>query len=116
VDVPFFLWTEGAVAEGAVLAVHVRSDVRTAEGIGIGSTRAEVEAAYPAPTAVIDNRGQSTVYSIEEGGRRLVIEVTAENFGEQSEWNGRVLAMWASSTDVEVFGMAGGDIGGPCPG
>ncbi|WP_210413810.1 hypothetical protein [Protaetiibacter larvae] len=113
----FFLTTEGGVEHAPVAAVRVLSDVRTAAGIGIGSTRAEVEAAYPTPTATINHFDISTVYVLEEGDRRISIEVAEEDTGGYwpPEQAGRVLFMWAGSTEHEAGGIAGGDGGGPCP-
>ena len=69
---PFYAWVD----DGVVRRMDVRSpELATAEGIRVGSTLAEVTAAYPGGFGAEIDNGGSTVYVIEGAVGRLLIEV-----------------------------------------
>ncbi|WP_210508833.1 hypothetical protein [Naasia sp. SYSU D00057] len=88
--------------------------IRTAEGVGLASTRGEVLAAYPA--AVAEAGGWGTAYGVDGERGRLVFEVaddpTAHGVAEGVVWDVRV-----ESLEWPLRSISGTDVGGiRCPG
>jgi hypothetical protein len=86
-------------------------EILTDRGIGIGSSSAEVEAAYP-DAEVLDG-AFARVYEIAGPVSRLVIEVRTEDtfaFTADRVWTMRVEAL-----DFSLGSLAGGDAGVFCP-
>ena len=118
----FFPITEDGLRDTRVLAIRVFDEaIRTAEGIGVGSTHAELVDAYGDRLEATPHGDISTVYALHEGADRLVFEV-AEDPGypywtreDGSVIVDEVLWMWAELDDIAVYGIGGGDGGGPCP-
>ncbi len=113
---PYLLLTEWGMREGAVLSVRVHRGVTTAAGVGPGSTRAELLAAYGGSLHLADDRGITTLYTLTEGSDRIVFEV-ADDDGYGS-WEPRlvdtVLWMWAEASERELRAIAATDAAGPC--
>ena len=81
----FTVRTQGAVEDGAVTRIWVWSPKITTEtGIHMGSTREEVEAAYPDPSYLVHEYA-TDIYVIDEGAGRMVIEVVREAAGGVTE-------------------------------
>ncbi|MFT4285584.1 MAG: hypothetical protein QM598_12190 [Protaetiibacter sp.] len=114
---PYFLLTHGGLVGGAVTLIQAHWGVTTAEGIGPGSTRAALIAAYGSALQASDHGSITTLYSLTEGSHRIVFEV-ADDTGD-GYWEPRfvdqVMWMWAESDDRALYGIAGSDTGGPCP-
>lgn len=107
---PFWVVTDGT-KDGPVS--FIGSDtVPTSEGIRVGDTRAQLEAAHTSFDAVI-HRELVDMYVMEAPASRLVIEVVTD-----SEWYpeyaDRVLAMHVQSTSYEPFSIAATDAGSTC--
>jgi hypothetical protein len=86
-------------------------EIRTAAGIGIGSTRAEVESAYP--DAEVVEKSVARSYGVSGASTRLVIEVrtvASEAFAADVVWTMRVEPL-----DFRLTSLAGGDAGAFCP-
>jgi len=81
----FTVRTKGGVKNGAVTMLWVWSPkIKTETGIHRGSSREEVEAAYPNPTHLIHDF-VTDIYVIDEGKGRMVIEVVREAGGQLTE-------------------------------
>jgi len=117
---PFSLITADGLQDGAIAQMMVRgSEVSTEEGVAPGTTRDELEAAYPEFDTVV--RGEtSDVYVIRGAdGGALWFEV-ANGVSEGDEfWDESIVerVVWISvmPTDVEPRARSGGDSAGPCP-
>ncbi len=113
---PFVLITADGTREGPVVAVHVWNTVRTATGIGVGSTRDQLEAAYPG--LPMTDGPLSDVYELSENGNRITFEVADDSPQGGGYWepalNETVLWMWAEVDQGGPYGIAGSDAGTPC--
>lgn len=114
----------GAVNDesGTVSAIAIFSpEIRTATGIHLGSTRAELMAAYPDGfDSQLDRRDVSNVYSIRGTVGQLLIEVTTDaspGYWEPEKEN-RVMLLTVIPIDARPFGVAGSDnyLWGQCVG
>ncbi len=91
----------------------VSPEIRTAAGIGLGSTRHEVTAAYP--DAAVVPGAWATAYGIDGQKGRLVFDVAddSESLGvlEDTVWDVRVEPL-----EWELQSLSGSDVGAWCPG
>ncbi len=105
---PFF----PVVADGVLRDIAIFSpDIKTKTGIGMGSTRAEVLAAYPGGFASqVDNTPYSTVYIVAGTTGRLLIEVRSD---DTEYWNaserGTVNVLTVIAADITPFAVSGSD-------
>jgi len=93
--------------------------VHTEEGITVGSSRAQVQAAYPNPDEV-RHGPLSDVYVLDGVGGRLLIEIARSDNGDAGHWSpsqvDTVLWMGAITPHGTVTPIAGtGDIPAACP-
>jgi hypothetical protein len=115
---PFVTVTEDGLKGGVVGAIRVLgSQLETAEGIAPGSTRAQLEAAYPTFDSIV--RGSlSDVYVITgAGGGALWFEVSNSGTPDPDYWESfvdRVLWINIVPGDESAAPLAGSDAGGPC--
>lgn len=110
---PYSIITAGGVQQGDV--VHIFADsVPTATGIRVGSTRAELEAAYSS-FSTIQTGDYVDLYAITEGGSRLVFEVVHEGSTWMPDDAGRVLIMYVEPSDGPLLEIAGSDSVSACP-
>jgi hypothetical protein len=114
----FVFTTVGGVQGGEVVAVHVWNTVLTAEGVGPGSTRAELEAAYPGIAPAHEVFGYSDIYVVADAGNRILFEVADDSAQGGGYWepglNDTVLWMWAEADAGTPYGIAATDAGSPC--
>lgn len=112
---PYLLLTEWGVREGPVTSVRVYRGVTTAEGVGPGSTRGDLIAAYGGSLHLADDRGSTTVYTVTEGTGRIVFEVAkSDGYGSwEPQLIDKVLWMWAESSERELRSIAATDAAGP---
>lgn len=104
--------------DGVVNRIDINSDqIRTFEGIRLGSTREEVEAAYP--DAEMTSFDYTDVYVMPGAGGDLMIEVTS---GDREYWASsgieldRVQYLRSERLDTEPYSVAGtDDVVGFCP-
>ena len=83
-------------------------EISTAEGIHLGSTRADVLAAYPDGfSSQLDNKGMSTAYVVKGTVGQLIIEVTADDYDGLPP--GRVQVLTVLLADGNPFTVVGGD-------
>jgi hypothetical protein len=82
-------------------------DIVTAEGIGLGSTRDEILAAYP--DAVLTENMNTDLYVLTGDNGRLVFEVGAE--GQTEYAVGEVVFLRVLNLTDELFGWANTDAG-----
>jgi len=118
---PFILVDRPQNLTGTVTTIWVWSPgVHTAAGIQVGSTRAQLLAAYPHPDAV-EHGAISDVYVIDGSVGHLVMEVARTDSGDPGYWPAdqvdTVLWMGAVAPGGDARAIAGTD-GGPstCPG
>lgn len=98
--------------DGTLKWLTVRSpDIRTDRGIHLGSSEAEVAAAYP--DAERYDEGGGRVYGLSGGSSRLVIEVVTESMGRPDEL-GQVWSMRIDPIEWPLTSLANGDVGGFC--
>lgn len=114
---PYFLVTEDGLEGAPVVVIQAHRGVTTGKGIGPGSTRADLLAAYGTALQASDYSNITTLYALIEGTNRIVFEVaddTDDGYWEP-QFVDQVMWMWAESNDRALYGIAGGDTGGPCP-
>ncbi len=108
---PFALLVEGGVLAG----LDVRSSQpHTAQGIHVGSSVAELTAAYPGGfTTVYNHADISDVYAVNGTHGRILFEVPKD--GGDGYWDpsdlGKVLFIHVTRLSDEVFGVSGTDGG-----
>lgn len=107
---PFRLVTN---PDGTVRGIMITDDaIRTAKGIGVGSSRAEVVAAYP--TALLTSNAATDTYSITGPDGVLNIELaTSRDSGELRDRIDTVLWMVATTSEQAGAYYAYGEYG-PC--
>jgi hypothetical protein len=117
---PFTLMTtDGNPASPLASLIVLSPEVRTAEGIGVGSSRSLLSATYP---AFADTRTAqlSDVFVLDGPGGRLIFEVAnavaapLEGYWEPAVVD-TVLWMRIAPPGAEPMSIAGSDAGGPCP-
>ena len=91
--------------------------IATARGIRVGSSEAQVRAAYPSASTT---KSYSTiVYVVAGSGGKLLIEVALHNANAAGEWPattlGTVVWMHAITAHAKVVSIADDDDAGPCP-
>lgn len=101
------------VLDGLVERIDVKSaQIVTPEGIRIGSSAAEVVAAYPDALSPTWDGGVTDLYVVEGSAGRLLIEVSTDD-RIADYWNSdqvdRVLQISAWSRDIDPRGVAGSD-------
>ena len=119
---PFILTTVGSAQTGNIDLVWVwTTGAHTADGIQVGSTLDQLNAAYPAFSRTITG-AVSDVYVIDAAAGSLVFEVSKQDSsGGGDYWPadqvGRVLWMGATAHDSDVTGPIAASDGGPsaCP-
>ena len=118
---PFNLTTDEGGEDGPISWINVwGGDVATEAGISAGSSRSELEAAYPTFDAVAPG-DLADVYVLRgTGASELWIEVAnTETSAGSDYWEGdipeHVLWLRVVPTGLEPRSFAGGDGGGPCP-
>lgn len=118
---PFILTTVGSTQTGNVNVIWAWTDgVHTAPGIHIGSTVAELHAAYPAFSRTVHGP-VSDVYVMDAATGSLAFEVSKQDTSIGSDYwpadqADKVLWMGATSPGAEIGPIAASD-GGPsaCP-
>jgi hypothetical protein len=104
----FTVHTSGRLKDGIVSNLWVWSPrIKTDMGIHIGSTLAEVEAAYPQPSYLI-HAALTDIYVIDKGTGRMVIEVGREAGGIDITKDdiGKVLYLGVQPKSVKVSSIA----------
>lgn len=87
-------------------------DISTDRGIRIGSSEAEVLAAYPGAVRFDKGLSPYTSYNVDGVRGRLVIEVTGRDFDMDAPRE--VWTMVSTRLDDPLYSMGGGDGGGYC--
>ena len=115
---PFDIVTDGASRSGKIAREFVWSkQIRTAEGITVGSSMADVASAYPSANR---STSYSTVlYAVAGTSGTLVIEVASHNANAAGEWPaatlGTVVWMQVIKRGSKVESIANNNDAGPCP-
>jgi hypothetical protein len=115
---PFDIVTDGASRSGKIAREFVWSkQIRTAEGITVGSSMADVASAYPSANR---STSYSTVlYAVAGTSGTLVIEVASHNANAAGEWPaatlGTVVWMQVTTRGARVESIANNNDAGPCP-
>jgi hypothetical protein len=115
---PFDIVTHGASKSGNIAREFVWSkQIRTAEGITVGSPMADVASAYP--SAKRSTSYSTVVFAITGTSGTLVIEVAAHNANAAGEWPsatlGTVVWMQVLERGAKVESIANNNDAGPCP-
>jgi hypothetical protein len=110
--------SDGGIVEG--VQVYGSDEIPTEEGIRVGSTVAELLAAYPGIAGPGGDVGISVFYLVDGPGGRLNIEVAVDDPELPGYWESRfidtVLGMTAVPSGTPGFTIAGSDGGvGGCP-
>jgi hypothetical protein len=84
----------------------------TDAGVSIGSTFAELTAAYPGGFSRTDKKANSTVYAVDTAGGTLTYEVPAAGFGS----DGTVTVMYQRPAGSELVHVWNSDAGYTCTG
>ena len=116
---PFDVLTDDHSQTKAVTTVFVWSkQIATPEGIRVGSSQAEVVAAYP--SAKQFSSYATRVYAVRGTTGTLVIEVASHNDFAKGEWPaselGTVVWMFTIEAGAKPKSIAGDNAAGPCPG
>ncbi|HMH57657.1 MAG TPA: hypothetical protein VK537_00610 [Galbitalea sp.] len=88
-------------------------ELKTAKHIGVGSTVAQLTAAYGAELTV-DRADNSDVYVLAGTGSELLFEVAKDASGLPAEWIGTVVWMRIVPLDMTYLHIANTDVAGPC--
>lgn len=115
---PFDVVTDEGRKNTPVTTIYVWSrDISTAKGIRVGSSQAQVVAAYP--VAKVTHADASDLYVVKGTHGELVMEVASHNEYARGEWPPQILGtvVWM---DVQPAGsdprpLAGSNDAGPCP-
>jgi hypothetical protein len=108
---PFWVVTDGT--QNGVIQFIGSANVPTDRGIRVGSTRADVEAAYPGLSPFHGEFSLADLYIVDAGASRLVIEVVSDATW-YPEMIDRVLVMYTESTSYPPSSIAGSDAGSTC--
>lgn len=117
---PFIITTVGSTQTGNVNLVWAWTEgVHTAAGIRVGSTLAQLHAAYPSFSRTITDGFESDVYIVDASTGFLVFEVSKQDSSSGSNYwpddqVDRVLWMGAAATGTDIEPIAASD-GGPSP-
>jgi hypothetical protein len=115
---PFDIVTDGASKSGSIAREFVWSkQIRTAEGITVGSSMAAVTAAYP--SAHRSTSYSTVVFAVAGTTGTLVIEIAGHNANASGEWPsatlGTVVWMQVIKRGAKVESIANNNDAGPCP-
>jgi hypothetical protein len=115
---PFDLVTNHASKSGSISREFVWSkQIKTATGIGVGSSLAAVTTAYP--EAKRSTSYSTVVFAVEGTSGTLVIEVAGHNANAAGEWPaatlGTVVWMQVIRRGAKVESIANNNDAGPCP-
>jgi hypothetical protein len=115
---PFDIVTDHASKSGSISREFVWSkQIRTAEGITVGSSTAAVAAAYP--SAKRSTSYSTVLYAVAGTAGTLVIEIAGHNANAAGEWPaatlGTVVWMQVIRRGTKVESIANNNDAGPCP-
>jgi hypothetical protein len=115
---PFDIVTDRASKSGSISREFVWSkQIRTAEGITVGSSMAAVAAAYP--SAKRSTSYSTVLYAVAGTAGTLVIEVAGHNANAAGEWPAATLdtVVWMQviRRGARVESIANNNDAGPCP-
>lgn len=109
----FSVHTRLGAKDGPVFWILARDHLRSDRGVGIGSSVAELEAAYEQFDEVLES-ALTRVYAVDGGASRLVFEVvTATDWWPERA--GQVAIMRVEPTEWELASIAATDAGAHCP-
>lgn len=115
----FTMVTDGYVEDGIVTQILSYSEsVTTPEGIHVGSTRAELEAAYP-DFAAVTKSDLTDLYVLENDKTQMVFEVLNPGSGDgydPAKKDDTVGWITVEISSNKAHSLAATDAAGPCPG